>query len=159
MRPLIGPNGQPRGQIAAPSLDVQFGKELDKGFSPSAGRCWRHPIVVTSFGNTALAKGLRQAAGRGRRLDWRYVDRVARLLQIRELSGRADKGLRYVHDGGAQVLAQALRLGIGPGRGCYAFLQESVDHNVERTQVGQLESLYAQLRSLRAEEPTQPLEG
>lgn len=159
MCPLIGQDRQPRGQIAAPSLDVQFGKELDKAISPSAGRCWRHPIVITSFGNTALAKGLRQAAGRGRRLDWRYVDRVARLLQIRDLSGRADKGLRYVHDAGAQVLAQALRLGIRPGRGCHAFPQQPVHHNVERTQVGQLESLYAQLRSLRAEQPAQSLDG
>ncbi|WP_133167677.1 hypothetical protein [Mycolicibacterium austroafricanum] len=58
MCPLIGQDRQPRGQIAAPSLDVQFGKELDKAISPSAGRCWRHPIVITSFGNTALAKGL-----------------------------------------------------------------------------------------------------
>lgn len=44
-------------------------------------------------------------------------------------------------------------------RGRYAFPQQPVHHNVERTQVGQLEPLYAQLRSLRAEQPAQPLDG
>src|SRR3982751_907397 len=51
---------------------------------------------------------------------------------------------RYLDQPGAEVLAEALGLGVGTGRGGHPVAEQPDDHEVDRAQVGQLVPVHGQ---------------
>src|ERR1700730_15241696 len=77
------------------------------------------------------------------------VTRAVRALSLLMLVSFADESGGKVHVPGADVLAEALGLGIGPGGVDDAVAEQSGDHEVDRAQVRQLIPVHRQVGGFR----------